>query len=189
MAHNLISQEDMPDALPWTPEDLEPSHGAQMKLPTAEDLERFHREAHLEGYETGRREGLAAGYREGQAKAKAEADRLRMLADSLEEALKSVEQELGQELLSLSLDIARQMLRRALKVKPELLLPVVRSAMESLPHNAQHPHIHLHPDDAALVREMLETELLQAGWKVVEDMRITRGGVASRLPPPSWTLR
>ena len=46
------------------------------------------------------------------------------------------------------------MLRQALEVKPELLLPVVRAAIDSLPHNTQHPHIRLHPQDAVLVREI-----------------------------------
>lgn len=176
MANNFIPDEDLPDVRPWAPEDLEPSLAARARLLTAADLERLHQEAHVEGYEAGRREGHAIGRREGLAQARAEADRLHVLADSLDEALKGVEQELSQELLALALDIAKQMLRQALKVKPELLLPVVRNAIESLPHNAQHPHIHLHPEDIALVRELLETELPHAGWKLVEDMRIARGG-------------
>lgn len=136
----------------------------------------MHHDAHSEGYEAGHREGMAAGYQNGLAKAQAEAERLGMLMDGLESAMKSLEQELGQELLALSLDIAKQMLRQVLKVKPELLLSVIRSAMESLPQNTQHPHIHLHPEDAVLVRELLSAELAHAGWRLVEDSRIGRGG-------------
>jgi len=176
MANSFIPEEDIPDIRPWAPEDLEPSHAARARMMTAADLERLHHEAHLEGYEAGRQEGRLAGYGEGRAEAKSEAERLRALADALGEALQNVEQELGQELLALSLDIAKQMLRQALKVKPELLLPVVKGALDSLPHTSQHPHIHLHPEDVALVRTMLEAELPHAGWKLVEDVRIARGG-------------
>lgn len=176
MPKNFIPDEEIPDVRPWAPEDLEPTNAAHARMLTAAELERLHHDAYLEGYETGRREGHAAGYLEGQAQARSEADRLKSIGDSLVAALNGVEQELSNDLLALSLDIAKQILRQALKAKPELLLPVVRSAMESLSHNAQHPHIHLHPEDAVLVRAMLEAELPHAGWKVMEDMRIDRGG-------------
>lgn len=176
MAGNFTPGEDLPDILRWKPKDLDGHERHQMKPPTAEELERVHHDAHREGYEAGHREGIAAGYRDGLAKAQAEAERLRLLIAGFESALKSLEQELGHELLALSLDIAKQMLRQVLKVKPELLLSVIRSAMESLPQNTQHPHIHLHPEDAVLVRELLGAELTHAGWRLVEDARLGRGG-------------
>ncbi|HEY3326033.1 MAG TPA: flagellar assembly protein FliH [Novimethylophilus sp.] len=176
MAGNFTPGEDLPDLLRWKPKDLDGHDRQQVKLPTAEELERVHHDAHREGYEAGYREGMATGYQNGLAKAQAEAERLRMLIAGLESAMKSLEQELGHELLALSLDIAKQMLRQVLKVKPELLLSVIRSAMESLPQNTQHPHIHLHPEDAVLVRELLSAELTHAGWRLVEDPRLGRGG-------------
>jgi|SRR3989338_3441155 len=171
MAVNFTPGENLQDFIRWEPADLEGHAHQKIKL-TAEELERIQQEAYREGHEA----GVAAGYQSGQAKAHAEAERLHELASAFEAALKDMEQELAHELLALSLDIAKQMLRQAIKVKPKLLLPVVRSAMESLPQNAQHPHLHLHPEDAALVREMLSDELPTAGWKIVEDPRIARGG-------------
>lgn len=159
----------------WEPSDLEHLARQQVKLPTAEELERIHQDAHREGYEAGSREGMTAGYEEGLAKAAEDAERFRGLVDTLAEALQGIEQSLAHELLSLSLDISKQMLTRALEVKPELLLPVIRAGLESLPQNAQHPHIHLHPKDAAMVREMLSAES-HAGWRVIEDARIAPGG-------------
>jgi len=171
MAGNFTPSENLQDFMRWEPADLEGHAHQKVKL-TAEELERIQQEAYREGHEA----GMTAGYQSGQAKARAEAERLHELVTAIEATLKDMEQELAHELLALSLDIAKQMLRQALKVKPELLLPVVRSAMESLPQNAQHPHLHLHPEDAALVREMLSDELPTAGWKIVEDPRIARGG-------------
>ena len=88
----------------------------------------------------------------------------------------SLDQEMAQELLTLALAVARQMLREALKVRPELVLPVVRQAIASLPQANQHPQLFLHPDDAALVRSGLESELAQGHWRVVEDGQMQRGG-------------
>lgn len=175
MAADPFFNDPQPQYRRWEPTDLEHLARQQVKLPTAEELEHIHQEAHREGYEAGHQEGIAQGYEEGLAKAAEDAERLRQLGDSFAEALQNVEQALGQELLLLALDIAKQMLTRAIKIKPELLLPVVRAAIESLPQNAQHPHIHLHPKDAALVREMLNAEP-HTGWRVVEDLHIAPGG-------------
>lgn len=181
MAGNFTPGEELSDFSHWNPENLETQGAATLvKLPTAEDIEQIQREAHREGYDAGYRDGTDAGYQSGLAKATQEAERLRGLANGFDAALKSFEQELsqglGQEVLSLSLDIAKQMLRQALSVKPELLISVVRSAIESLPQNIQHPHIHLHPEDATLVRKLMSAELPHAGWRIVEDSRVMRGG-------------
>lgn len=175
MAGKIVSEEDLAGYQPWQPNGLA-RHETVVKLPTAEDVERIQQQAHREGYETGHEEGLVAGFKAGEARARAEAERLQGIADSLSEAVKGFEQELGQDVLSLSLDIAKHVLREALAVKPELLLSVVRGALESLPQNVQHPHLHLHPDDAGLVREWLASEMPHAGWKVIDDPRVVRGG-------------
>lgn len=176
MAGNFTPGEDISDLSRWQPKSLESPAQEQVKLPTAQEIERIHQDAHREGYEAGHKEGFGAGYQAGQAKARQEYERFRVLADTLGDALKNLEHELSQDVLALSLDIAKQVLRQALKVKPELLIPVVKSAMESLPQNVQHPHIHLHPDDAELVRAAMNGELSHVGWRIVEDARVARGG-------------
>lgn len=175
MAGKIVSEDNLAGYQPWQPNGLA-RHETVVKLPTAEDVERIQQQAHREGYESGHEEGLAAGFKAGEARARSEAERLRSIADSLSEAVKGFEQELGQDVLSLSLDIAKHVLREALAVKPELLLSVVRGAIESLPQNVQHPHLHLHPEDAGLVREWLASEMPHTGWKVIDDPRVVRGG-------------
>lgn len=137
-------------------------------LPTAAEIENVHQQAY--------REGFAAGYQEGKGKANDELARLSRLMSALDDALNRFDEELTQSLLSLALGIAKQMLREALRVRPELVLPVVREAVNSLPQASQHPHIKLHPDDAALVRSLMEDELNHFHWKLVDDSRVKRGG-------------
>lgn len=145
-------------------------------LPTAEEIERIHQQAYQEGFATGHQEGFNGGYQEGRAKAAAEAQRLAQLVAVLDESLQQIDQQLSQDMLTLALDIAKQMLRQALAVRPDLVLPVVREAMASLPQAGQHPHLILHPDDAALVRELMEDELAHFHWRIIEDARVERGG-------------
>jgi len=134
-------------------------------LPTASQLEEIQRLARDEGYRN--------GYAEGMQKALQENQRLATLIDALS---KQADEQVAQELLGLSLDIAQQMLHQALKVNPELLLGVVREAIGTLPHFNQGAHLVLHPDDAELVRERMGEQLTHSGWKIFEDDRIERGG-------------
>lgn len=144
-----------------------------IKLPTAAELENIQRQARDEGYQTGHQ----AGYQEGSQKAALEAQRLAALVASLEQALQGVDEQIAQSLLDLSLELAQQMLHQALKVKPELLLDVIKDAINSLPHFSPGAHIVLHPDDAVIVRAQMGEQLAHSGWKIFEDAQITCGGV------------
>ena len=87
-----------------------------------------------------------------------------------------LDQQVAQDLLDLSLEVAKQMVRQSLKVKPGLVLGMVREAMNSLPSISGHPSVVLHPEDAVLVRSFLEADIKQHGWRILEDSRMNRGG-------------
>lgn len=144
--------------------------GAPLKPSATEDIERLRQQARA----TGHAEGLAAGYAEGQTRARNEAARLAALTLQLDSALNSFDQQVAEDLLALALDVARQVIRQSLVVKPELLLETVREALVQMPH--QHANIILHPDDASLVRSYLGEQLAHAGQRILEDPRIERGG-------------
>jgi flagellar assembly protein FliH len=151
---------------PAPPPRLGPSDAQGVKLPTADEIERIHTDAHRAGY--------AAGYEEGTARVRVEAMRLHTLAENLEQALASFDQELAQDVLTLALEIARQLMRQALSVQPELVAAVVKEAL----HQLYQPHatVHLHPEDAALVRQHVGELLAHAGHRIVEENTLSRGG-------------
>ena len=141
--------------------------GASVDLPTAEQVERIHHDAHRQGY--------AAGYEEGTARARMEAMRLNALVEQLDGALAEFDQQVAESLLALALEIARQVVRQSIAVRPALMLEVVREALLQLPH--QHAAIHLHPEDASLTRAQLGDQLAHNGHRIFEEPSITRGGV------------
>jgi len=148
-----------------------------LALPTTEDIEHVHQQAYQEGFSGGRQEGLDSGYQEGRRQAEQEAARWQILADSLSESLAHLEDGLADEILRLTLTIAKQVLRQALHVKPESVLPVVKEAIGGLIQNYQHPRVVVHPDDAVLVRAYLAEEGGgHTPWKVSEDADMERGG-------------
>lgn len=144
----------------------------EIALPTAEDIERIHREAHEAGFAAGHAEGYEAGC----AEARKEAERIGALCANLREQLQTLDQQIAEGLLDLAIEIARQVLRQSLKLKPELLLPTVREAISALPLHHAHPALYLHPQDAALVRQQLGEQLNHHGWRILEDSSLTPGG-------------
>jgi flagellar assembly protein FliH len=161
----------------------------QVALPTAADIERMHDEAreqgHAEGYaegqSAGRADGYAAGHAEGLAEAQGITARIAEILESLEQAIGGIEQQVAGELLDTAVEIAGRVLCQSLKVKPELLLPAVREAVDALPLGSGHPMLLAHPDDAALIRARLGDQLAHNGWQIVDDPSLTRGGCRVEL--------
>ena len=137
-------------------------------LPTANDIQRIQQQAYQEGF--------AAGMKDGRAESQSVAHQMQALMAELNQSMQQFEITMAQEIMDLALDIARQMVRTTLEAKPEIVLAVVREAIESLPQVNQNPVLILHPADALLVREMLGEDYQETAWRVVDDPHLERGG-------------
>lgn len=146
------------------------------KLPTAEDIERIHETARAEGYAAGFEEGRLAGERADEAARNEAVAHLLALAENARLSLSQMEQNVAEQLLALSLEIAAQVLRTTLKIKEDALLPAIREAIATLPLHHAHIVIHLHPDDIDAVRTRIGEAFFQSGGQIVEDAEISRGG-------------
>ncbi|HYD60998.1 MAG TPA: flagellar assembly protein FliH [Noviherbaspirillum sp.] len=138
----------------------------------ARDREQAREQGHGEGFNQGYAEGLAAG----RAEAARETARVTQIAQSFEAELVRVNESVADDMLNLALDLAKAMLKTALKVRPELVLPVVSEAIRYLPSVQQPALLVLHPQDAAIVRNHIKDELDKSGWRIAEDLQIERGG-------------
>lgn len=167
---------------------LEPSPpvpaAPSIPLPTIEEIEAIRENAHQEGYEEGHAQGLQsghdAGYQDGLAQGRAEAAqelaRLKEIAAGFADAVTQADEAIAQDVLELALQLARNMVRTAFDVKPDLIIPVVREAIDYLPTLQQPALLHLHPDDVPIVRNGMAQELETGGWRIVEDASLARGG-------------
>ncbi len=144
-----------------------------------EEIERIREHARQEarqtGYAAGFAEGLAAGQAQAESMGRAEASRLAQTVGNLESCIAELNQAVADDLLALSIEVARQVVRQAVDVKPELLLGVIREALQQLP--LLHAAIHLHPEDASLVRLRAGDQLAHAGHRIHEDPTLKRGDV------------
>ncbi len=141
-------------------------------LPTAGGLERLQKQAYEEGYARGREEGRTAGREEVAARAA----RLDALLGVLARPFEELDEQVEQELVRLALAIAQQLVRREIKADPGQIVAIVRDALAALPVSARGVRLHLHPEDAQLVHEVLPLGDAQRPWQIVEDPVLARGG-------------
>ena len=153
-----------------------PPPPAATVAPPEEDFAQLREQAQLSGYEAGREAGYADGLALGRADAAAELVHLQSIGVTFGRALAAADEHIANEMLDLALHLARGMLRTALEVRPELVLPIVREAIGYLPVVQQPALLMLHPADAEIVHSAIGDELEKGGWRVVEDPQLTRGG-------------
>lgn len=147
-----------------------------VELPTEATVAAIREEARLIGFEEGHAAGYADGLAIGRADAAKELEQLQSVALTFGHALSEADETIANDVLDLALHLAHGMLRTALEVKPELIIPVVREAIGYLPVLQQPAQLIVHPADAVLIRAAIGEELDKGGWRVIEDAQVTRGG-------------
>lgn len=137
-------------------------------------LRMLHEEARKQGYETGLEQARSAMEQETR--------RLRQLAESLGSALDALDFRLADQVLNLSLDVAKQVVAGELSARPERILDVVRLALQQMAETSREARLLLNPEDAHLVRPILNELLDKSRLRIVEDARIVRGGCLIETP-------
>jgi flagellar assembly protein FliH len=131
------------------------------------------------GYE----DGLAAARREIDAQLaqmRAKIQKLDVVLNSLAKPFEELDKDVEQQLTLLALTVGKQMVRRELRTDPAQVIQVIRECVGRLPAAAREVRVYLHPQDAAVVREVLAEPTSDRAWSVVEDPTITRGGCVVR---------
>jgi flagellar assembly protein FliH len=121
-------------------------------------------------------EGREAGYAAGLAAAQAERAQLASLLAKLGSAAGDHEQRLCDEVLDLSLVLARQLVGEALAVRREFILPIVSAALKQLPQSTQRIELVLNPGDVELVRNFLGNGEFANRCQILPDASIAPGG-------------
>lgn len=139
---------------------------------TASHLEDLQKQAYDEAYA----EGYAAGLAAGEAQLKLRVQRLDELLTSLAKPYELLDETVERSLVDLAITIAKQLFRRELRVDPSHVIGVVREAISLLPASSRGVTVKLHPEDMALVDELLARPEGERAWAIAEDPLIDRGG-------------
>jgi flagellar assembly protein FliH len=184
-------------------EDLDAENAPE--LPTLEEIEAIQQDAHDEGFAQGREEGLKAAEIENkhildeelakleEQRQQLEAQRAELaqqrealgeeigyfqqLLENMNHPISELDEVLEEQLLHLTINIARQLIRRELKTDPGEIIAVIREAISILPVSDNKIAIYLHPDDMHIVTDTLSLgEGDERGWRLIEDPMMARGG-------------
>lgn len=139
---------------------------------TAGRLEAIQKEAYQEAWDKGHADGLKAG----AAELAARVARLDELLKSLAAPFDELDEQVEKQLVDLAMTVVRQLFRREIKDQPTHVIGVVREAIQLLPVASRNVQVHLHPDDAAIIRECLSPADGEPAWDIVEDPLMSRGG-------------
>jgi flagellar assembly protein FliH len=146
---------------------------------TVENLQRIEAAARDEGYAKGYEAGMKVARSEMQAQLDTLASQVKRFDAALNfltQPLSQLSDEVQQQLVKLSMTVARHVVRRELKLDPGQVVAVIRETVALLPVAARDVKVHLHPEDAALVRERLGMPSAERAWSIIEDPVLTRGG-------------
>jgi flagellar assembly protein FliH len=129
----------------------------------------------------------AAGYAAGIARAQAETqnllaelkrqvERFEGLVEQLAQPTRALDEDVEQALLAVAVALGSQLARRALEADPTQMIALVRECLKALPLGARSVRVHLHPQDAAVLRERLAQPAAEGAWTLIEDPTLARGG-------------
>ncbi len=170
------------------PAETEQKQAEKPKILTVEEIEAMQDQAYLEAFEQGEKKGYEAGYEkgfaEGSSKGYAEnqqflqdqAEQFKLFISALAEPFKELDEQVEHELVKLAMGVARQIIRREIKIDPGQVIAAVREAISVLPVSSRKIILHLHPEDASLVRSALALDEMSQAWEIIEEPLISRGG-------------
>ncbi|HME09876.1 MAG TPA: FliH/SctL family protein [Bryobacteraceae bacterium] len=129
-----------------------------------------------QAHDQGRHEGEAAAHTQAQTQI---ADLASRLARSIEEVTglrQRMRHEAEQEIVALSLAIARRVLHRELTIEPEAVLGLLKAALERLDMRELH-RIRVHPDTALLLAKHIEKIGIPRRVELIADTALERGAL------------
>jgi flagellar assembly protein FliH len=144
--------------------------------------------ARQESYRSGYADGIAQGRDQAQAEmqqqmaafladqAQESGQRLETLFAATQSQLDDAQQVMAQGVLELSCELARQVIRQELSVNPNVLLPVIREAMDLLGAEHRSAVVRMNPADFEVLDGVIASEFTGMGLTLRADATLEPGG-------------
>jgi flagellar assembly protein FliH len=163
------------DSLSWNPPSINGPRANRRNKPTLSELEDVERAAWDEAYAKGLEAGRVAGEQE-MRKRFEQVNNIESILNALAKPLQQLDKDVETQLVALAFAIAKHVVRRELRIDPSQVIAVVRETVGLLPLAQRNVRVHLHPEDARLLRERLAEPQAERAWSIVEDPVTARGG-------------
>ena len=132
--------------------------------------------ARTQGYQDGYRDGLVALESFKQSFASQTSHQIGQVVLALDTELGALEQQLASSVARVATELARQVVRGELSMRPALVAQVAREAVNAVLMSARQITVMLNPDDHALVAAGCEEALSARGARLLSQPSIARGG-------------
>jgi flagellar assembly protein FliH len=137
-------------------------------------------EGFAKGFEDGKlaghQEGFKAGIAAGQEQIQEAVQSLSEITFDLQKLFAYSREHIAQEVIDLSIDLAKAITYRSIEKQPDIIFDVVEKALEQIPILQLPAKILLNPQDAELIEANQGRSLSEAGWRIISDAGISRGG-------------
>ena len=143
---------------------------------SAEKIKSVLEKAYRDGYLQGMQEGNIAGVKIGEESLTQDRELLISLTHHLNSSIKKRADLFSDEVLSLSLDIAKAMVKSTLNINHAVVIGVIKDAILKLPSLTKPIQLLVNPTDAPVVIQHMEEDLHLSGWTIAEDSSIEMGG-------------
>jgi flagellar assembly protein FliH len=174
-----MSERAAPSVVTWVPPAIDGPVVNQRSKYSQADLDAIGQQAWAAGFAKGQAAGTAAGLSEQKphlAALRQQVDRFDSILQLLSEPLAELDESVERELAALACTVARHVVRRELRADSSQVVAAVRESVALLPVAARNVRVHLHPDDAAILREKLAEPHASRAWTILEDPVLERGG-------------
>ena len=142
---------------------------------TAEEIQAVIDKAYAEGHDSGYKEGYSKGKSLAHTENANEKLSLETLARQFGSAISAKNVEICDDVLNLSLAIAKAMIQSEIKTNPEVIKAIIGEATKKF-IDAEELKLTVHPDDAVIVQQYLQNELSTMKWQLLANADIERGG-------------
>ena len=148
------------------------------------DLDAARQDSYQEGYAAGLVQGRAQAEAELQQKmadfldnqAQTAAQHFSALFATTQNQLVGAQQTMAQGVLELSCELARQVVRQQLSVKPNVLLPVIREALDMLGAEHRSAVVRMNPADLEVLEGLMASEFSGMALTLRADPALQPGG-------------
>lgn len=162
----------------WQPRDIGQgtARSAAAEAPSEQGQQR------QDGYQEGFQQGLADGQRQARELLAQQTQQLQSAMSALREPAQWIDHQLESEMLSLTLNLAQQLLRYHIDVAPQRLVHIIKEAVSRLPVTNSPVTIHLNPADYTRIQALNpqadehEGASVDPSWRWIEDASVSEGG-------------
>ena len=132
--------------------------------------------ARQQGYQDGYRDGLVALDSFKESFASQVSGQVTQVLASLDRELGQLEQQLAAGVARVATELARQVVRSELGLRPALVVQVAQEAIDAVLMSARHITVQVHPDDHALIARGCAETLAARGARLLAQPAVPRGG-------------